>query len=196
MTTKKKYVMDALENLPEESFKRFCIALVDRGGDRKVALNKVQKKDFMDVTNVLVSTFTEDETPTVVVELLESINCFNEAKNLGDLIAKHFPKSSASKATAATAATACSSEVHFVIKHRTRLIESVTNINPILRRLLDKEVIQDEVYEQIYNTKGNQEKMTKIYALALKSGNRAKEIFLEILKEKEKMLVEELEKLA
>ncbi|XP_037128895.1 apoptosis-associated speck-like protein containing a CARD isoform X2 [Syngnathus acus] len=202
MPTKKDIVKDALEDLSKINFKKFCDALVDRRGDRKVAKNKVQDKDFMDVTNVLVSSFTEDETPAVVIELLKSIKCFDEAKNLEDLIAEHFPKSSASKATAATAAagaageTTCSSEEHFVDKHRTELIERVTNIPPILNLLLKKKVIQDPVYEEICDTKGNPEKMTKIYRQALKSGICAKDIFFEILKDKEPLLVEDLEKKA
>ncbi|XP_037128901.1 apoptosis-associated speck-like protein containing a CARD isoform X7 [Syngnathus acus] len=184
MPTKKDIVKDALEDLSKINFKKFCDALVDRRGDRKVAKNKVQDKDFMDVTNVLVSSFTEDETPAVVIELLKSIKCFDEAKNLEDLIAEHFPKSSASK------------EEHFVDKHRTELIERVTNIPPILNLLLKKKVIQDPVYEEICDTKGNPEKMTKIYRQALKSGICAKDIFFEILKDKEPLLVEDLEKKA
>ncbi|XP_037128902.1 apoptosis-associated speck-like protein containing a CARD isoform X8 [Syngnathus acus] len=169
MPTKKDIVKDALEDLSKINFKKFCDALVDRRGDRKVAKNKVQDKDFMDVTNVLVSSFTEDETPAVVIELLKSIKCFDEAKNL---------------------------EEHFVDKHRTELIERVTNIPPILNLLLKKKVIQDPVYEEICDTKGNPEKMTKIYRQALKSGICAKDIFFEILKDKEPLLVEDLEKKA
>ncbi|KAM9806145.1 apoptosis-associated speck-like protein containing a CARD isoform 2-T2 [Syngnathus typhle] len=189
MPTKTDIVKEVLEDLSKEDFKKFCDALVHRRGDQKVSKNKVQDKDYIDVTNVLVSIFTVDGTPAVVAELLKKIGLNNEANDLGELIAKHFQKSSASKATAATA---CSSE-DFVIKHRTRLIESVTHISPILNRLLDKKVIQHSVYEEIRNATGNQEKMTKIYELALKSSIRAKEIFFEILKEQEPLLVEELE---
>ncbi|KAM9806135.1 apoptosis-associated speck-like protein containing a CARD isoform 2-T2 [Syngnathus typhle] len=148
---------------------------------RRVEENKVRRKDYIDVTNVLVSTFSENGTPAVVIELLEKIGCSDEAKDLDDRIAEPLPKSSASK------------DKHFVSKHRVRLTESVTNINAILHRLLEKKVIHDGIYDEIHDAEGNQEKMTKIYKLVLKSGNRAKDIFLEILKEQEPALVEELE---
>ncbi|XP_049585427.1 apoptosis-associated speck-like protein containing a CARD isoform X2 [Syngnathus scovelli] len=200
MTTKKSLVMDALENLSKENFKRFVKALEDRRGNIRVAKNKLQDKDFMDVTDVLVSAFTEDKTPAVVSELLWSIKCADEAEKLDEQIAKHFPKSSASKAAAAAAGaageTTCSSEEHFVDKHRTKLIERVTNIDPILNRLLEKKVIQDSAYEKIRDTRGDQQKMIEIYRLALKSGIRAKDIFFEILKEQHLLLVEDLEKKA
>ncbi|KAM9805319.1 apoptosis-associated speck-like protein containing a CARD [Syngnathus typhle] len=181
MTTIKKCVMDALENLTGDEYKKFCNALVDRPGDRRVEENKVRRKDYFDVTNVLVSTFSEDGTPAVVIELLEKIGCSDEAKDLDDRIAEPLPKSSASK------------DKHFVSKHWVRLIEYVTNVDAILNRLLEKKVIHDGIYEEILDAKGNQEKMTKIYKLVLKSGNRAKDIFLEILKEQEPLVVGELE---
>ncbi|XP_061145574.1 uncharacterized protein LOC133161242 isoform X1 [Syngnathus typhle] len=105
MTTKKQCVMAALENLTDDDFKKFCDALVNRPGEKKVAKSKVQDQPRLDVTNVMVSTFTEDETPTVVIELLESINLCDEAKKFGEEIAK-IPKPSPPKATAATATTA------------------------------------------------------------------------------------------
>ncbi|KAM9806146.1 apoptosis-associated speck-like protein containing a CARD [Syngnathus typhle] len=190
MRTKTDIVKEVLEDLSKQDFEMFCDALVHRPGDIKVAKNQVQDKGCIDVSNAVVSTFSEDGTPAVVIELLKSINLCDEAYKLGNLIAKHFPKSSASKATAATA---CSSEEHFVIKHKMRLIESVTNVDAILRCLLEKKVIQDDDYDEICDTKGNEEKMTKIYGLVLKSGIRAKEIFFEILKAQEPFLVEELE---
>nr|XP_049586509.1 uncharacterized protein LOC125975256 [Syngnathus scovelli] len=69
--------------LSKENFKRFVKALVNRRGNIKVSKNKVQDKNFMDVTEVLVSTFTEDKAPAVVSELLITIKCADEAEKLG-----------------------------------------------------------------------------------------------------------------
>ncbi|XP_077453932.1 uncharacterized protein LOC144072652 [Stigmatopora argus] len=85
-----------------------------------------------------------------------------------------------------------SSGKHFVDKHRLQLIQRATNIDPILDALLDQEVLLEETYEEISQTAGNQNKMRKIYQLALKSGDTAKDVFMELLREKEPYLVKDL----
>ncbi|XP_019719440.1 apoptosis-associated speck-like protein containing a CARD isoform X1 [Hippocampus comes] len=206
MPSKKMLIADVLENLSKKNFEKFGMALMARGGDRKVAFSKVEDKNFMEVTNVLVSTFTEDDAPAVTSELLKSIKCFNEAKELDEQMAELFPKSSTRKTPAGTNAssngdkagsssdTACSSEVHFVDKHQLELTERVCNIDSILDFLLKENVIQDAIYEKISCTPGNQGKTRNIYKLALKSGIDAKNIFLESLKKYEPFLVADLER--
>ncbi|XP_077431393.1 apoptosis-associated speck-like protein containing a CARD isoform X2 [Vanacampus margaritifer] len=90
--------------------------------------------------------------------------------------------------------TAHSKEEHFVDKHKFKLIERVCNIKKILDVLEEKKVIQSEIYEEIYQTPGNEEKIRKIYRLALKSGKAVKDIFYECLKEHEPYLVADLER--
>ncbi|XP_077415793.1 apoptosis-associated speck-like protein containing a CARD [Vanacampus margaritifer] len=179
MTSKKMAIMNSLENLSTANLSKFCSALVDRGGEQEVPLNKVENKDITIITNVLVSTFTEDGAPAVVIELLNDIQCRNEAKKLNDKIAKL--KSSAAK------------KEHFVDKHMLELIKRVCNIKPILDVLQKKKVIQSEIYEEINQTPSNQEKIRKIYKLALKSGKAAKDIFYECLLEYEPYLMADLE---
>ncbi|XP_019719441.1 apoptosis-associated speck-like protein containing a CARD isoform X2 [Hippocampus comes] len=182
MPSKKMLIADVLENLSKKNFEKFGMALMARGGDRKVAFSKVEDKNFMEVTNVLVSTFTEDDAPAVTSELLKSIKCFNEAKELDEQMAELFPKSSTRK------------KVHFVDKHQLELTERVCNIDSILDFLLKENVIQDAIYEKISCTPGNQGKTRNIYKLALKSGIDAKNIFLESLKKYEPFLVADLER--
>nr|XP_057909285.1 apoptosis-associated speck-like protein containing a CARD isoform X3 [Doryrhamphus excisus] len=83
-------------------------------------------------------------------------------------------------------------EEHFVDRHKTELIKRLSNINPILDFLLEKNVIQDEVYDDIRAVKGNQQKMREIYRQALKSGNKAKDLFLKALEENDPYLVDDL----
>ncbi|XP_077431389.1 apoptosis-associated speck-like protein containing a CARD isoform X2 [Vanacampus margaritifer] len=204
MSSIKMVIRESLENLSVTNLAKFRAALVDRRVAPRVALSKVEGKDYLDITNVLVSTFTEDGAPAVTAELLKSIKCNDEAKELDDEIAKL--KSSAGKiaasAAAATAAgsagaaggTAHSEEEHFVDKHKLELIERVCNIKSILDVLQKEKVIQSEIYEEIYHTQPNQEKMRKIYRLALKSGKTAKDIFYECLKKYEPRLVADLER--
>ncbi|XP_061633184.1 uncharacterized protein LOC133479793 [Phyllopteryx taeniolatus] len=200
MPTKKMVIANLLENLSKKNYDKFCMALVDRRGERKVALGKVEDKNFLEVTNVVVSTFTEDGAPAVTSELLTLIGCLEEAKELDTLIAQLPSKPSSGKTAAASAGrqaggaddTPHSKEVHFVDKHRLELIVRVGNINRILDVLLDKKVIQDEVYDEIREMPGNENKMRNIYRLALKSGVAAKDVFLDTLIEYEPYLVADL----
>ncbi|XP_077455008.1 apoptosis-associated speck-like protein containing a CARD [Stigmatopora argus] len=167
MASKKKIIVDSLENLSKGNAERFCMALVDRRGECRVPLSKVDKQSRLEVTNVLVSTFTEAEAPAVVSELLKYIGCVDEATDLVSV-------------------------QHFVDKHRLQLIERVANINPILDGLLEQRVLLEQAYQDIRNVPGNQDKMKKIYDLALKSCNAAKDVFLELLRQKEPYLVKDL----
>ncbi|XP_061737905.1 apoptosis-associated speck-like protein containing a CARD isoform X2 [Nerophis ophidion] len=165
MASNKKIILNTLENLSKANFEKFCQALVDRRGDRRVPLSKVEGKNFLAVTNVLVSTFTEAGAPAVTSELLRDIDCLDDAENLGQ---------------------------HFVDKHKLELTKRVTNISAILDQLLDKKVIQAEVYELILRMNVNQQKMREIYLRALQSGDKAKDVFLEILEKEEPYLVADL----
>ncbi|XP_077415826.1 pyrin domain-containing protein 1-like [Vanacampus margaritifer] len=95
MSSKKTAIQNSLENLSAENLGKFRSALVDRGGEQEVTRAKVENKDVTEITDVVVSTFTEDGAPAVVIELLNDIKCCDEAKKLDDKIAKL--KSSAAK---------------------------------------------------------------------------------------------------
>ena len=72
-----------LEDLKPEDLKKFCTRLVDRRKEPRVRRNRVEGKDFLDVADVLVSTFTEQGALAVADEVLKDIGCSNDAENLG-----------------------------------------------------------------------------------------------------------------
>ncbi|XP_039662297.1 uncharacterized protein LOC120562581 isoform X2 [Perca fluviatilis] len=85
---------------------------------------------------------------------------------------------------------------HFVDKHRTKLIERVSNIAAILDELLYKDVIQQETYDKIRVLPTCQEKMRELYSGPLKAGGiRCKDKFYNILEIKEQYLVDELKEI-
>nr|XP_061789132.1 apoptosis-associated speck-like protein containing a CARD [Nerophis lumbriciformis] len=168
MGTKKAAIAATLANLSKADFESFCFHLID---SRRVPRIKVENKSYLEVTNVIVSCFTENEAPAFTSNILRNMGCSDEANDLGQ------------------------SGKHFVDEHKLQLIERVKNINPILLGLQDKNVIQAEVYEDIsYHTPGSQNKMRKIYDLALKSGTDAKDVFFKLLQEHESYLVKDLQK--
>ncbi|XP_047455822.1 apoptosis-associated speck-like protein containing a CARD [Mugil cephalus] len=71
---------DALEDLGQQDFKKFVHRLRDRRIEPRVPLSKVEGKGFLEVTDVLVSHFTDKGAVDVAVEILRSIGC-NEAAN-------------------------------------------------------------------------------------------------------------------
>lgn len=85
-----------------------------------------------------------------------------------------------------------SSAEHFVDKHRLQLTQRVSNIAPMLDELLQKKVIQQESYDKITALPTHQEKMRALYCGALLAAPACKDIFYEILQEKEPYLVDDL----
>ena len=77
-------------------------------------------------------------------------------------------------------------------KHKVQLIQRVKTISQILDQLLTKKVIDQETYDKIRAVKPSQEQMRELYS----SLNAAvcKDIFYEILEEKQKWLIDDLKK--
>ncbi|CAB1345505.1 unnamed protein product, partial [Coregonus sp. 'balchen'] len=82
---------------------------------------------------------------------------------------------------------------HFVDLHRTDLIQRVSQVKPILDKLLAKRVITDEGNSTIMAKRTTQDQIRELYMGPLRaSGSRAKNIFYEILKELEPLLIKDL----
>lgn len=82
---------------------------------------------------------------------------------------------------------------HFVDLHRTDLIQRVSEVDPILDRLLKRGVITDNGCSDVRSERTKQKKMRKLFDGPLTGcGPKGKDIFLEILKEQEPFLIREL----
>ncbi|XP_071234704.1 sterile alpha motif domain-containing protein 9-like [Salvelinus alpinus] len=82
---------------------------------------------------------------------------------------------------------------HFVDLHRTDLIQRVSEVDPILDRLLKSGVITDNGYSDVRSERTKQKKMRELFDGPLTGcGPKGKDIFLEILKEQEPFLIREL----
>ncbi|XP_069571098.1 apoptosis-associated speck-like protein containing a CARD isoform X1 [Brachyistius frenatus] len=180
----RKAVAGALEDLTEKDFQKFCFHLLDRRDEPRVKRNRVEGKDFMEITDVLVNHFTEEGAVLVTVDLLNQIGCCGVAKTLGEETAGR---------SSAAAEQHGKKDQHFVDKHRNELIQRVSNVGPILDELLTK-VIQQERYDAIRAVKPSQEQMRDIYGVLLKAGTDAKDIFYNILQKHEKCLLQDLQK--
>ncbi|XP_069032460.1 uncharacterized protein [Embiotoca jacksoni] len=78
----RKAVAGALEDLTEKDFQKFCFHLLDHRDEPRVKRNRVEGKNFMEITDVLVNHFTEERAVLVTVDLLNQIGCCGVAKTL------------------------------------------------------------------------------------------------------------------
>ncbi|XP_070692112.1 apoptosis-associated speck-like protein containing a CARD [Pempheris klunzingeri] len=194
--TTRKSLANTLEDLPKKDFDKFCRDLVDRKEEPRVRRNRVEEKNFLDVAEVLVSTFTERGAVRVAAEILREIGCSEEAARLVEETSGESSKPASSSQTGASGAKAmadsgCTGE-QFVEIHQLELINRVSNIESILDELLYKKVISPETYDTISALKTNQAKMRALYTGCLRASGSCKRILYEILEEKEPYLVADL----
>ncbi|XP_047216763.1 NACHT, LRR and PYD domains-containing protein 1 homolog isoform X2 [Girardinichthys multiradiatus] len=84
-------------------------------------------------------------------------------------------------------------EEHFVDKHREELVQRVKNIGPILDGLLQKKVLQEEMYNTIRSLQTSESQVREIFS-CLRAGDACKNIFFSILQNKERNLIADLQK--
>ncbi|XP_041648556.1 apoptosis-associated speck-like protein containing a CARD [Cheilinus undulatus] len=193
--TIKSAIADALEDLSEENFKKFCTRLLDRKEEPRVRRRQVEGKTYLEITDLLVSTFTEVKALQVTVDLLMEARCGNDAEELlkeTAALRSELGSSDAARPSAGASGGDTMADKHFVDKHRMALIQRVSNIAPILDGLLFKGVIQQESYDNIRVLPTTQMKMRELFCGCLKAGPNCKDVFLKLLEENEKYLIEEL----
>ncbi|XP_060776916.1 NACHT, LRR and PYD domains-containing protein 14-like isoform X2 [Neoarius graeffei] len=83
--------------------------------------------------------------------------------------------------------------VEFVDKYRDTLIQRVASVLEIADTLLTKKIINNEMYSVLNEATTPQEKMRKLYRFLDSGGRAAKAEFYKVLKEKELLVVNDLE---
>ncbi|XP_042346042.1 apoptosis-associated speck-like protein containing a CARD isoform X2 [Plectropomus leopardus] len=194
--TKRKALADMLEDLSKVNFDKFCRQLLDRREEPRVRRSKVEGKNFLDIADLLVSTFTESRAVSVAETLLREIECYEEADTLVEDTGGQSSKPGGS--TTSPSAGACGEDpmadgVHFVDKHRAQLIDRVCEVASILDELLDEKIIQQGSYDEILAIPTSRDKMRKLYCGPLNAAGRdGKDILLKILEKKERPLIDDL----
>ncbi|KAK5862019.1 hypothetical protein PBY51_017452 [Eleginops maclovinus] len=79
---KRKAVKRMLANLSNDNFANFVDELVHRKAEPRVARMRLEGKNYLEITDVLVSTFNESGAVKVAAELLNEIDCNKEAEQL------------------------------------------------------------------------------------------------------------------
>ncbi|XP_076006585.1 apoptosis-associated speck-like protein containing a CARD isoform X11 [Genypterus blacodes] len=154
--TKRMAISSMLENLSAKDFRSFGVQLRNRKEEPRVPRNKVEGKDYLDITDVLVSTFTEDGAVREAERILREL-CLNDEAN--DLVKETGGQSSApgssdaggSSCGAAGGSSSGAAVEDFLKNNEADLIQKVTEIKDklILDSLKTKKVIDQECNDTI-----------------------------------------------
>ncbi|XP_076006364.1 apoptosis-associated speck-like protein containing a CARD isoform X3 [Genypterus blacodes] len=189
--SKRKAISFMLENLDAKDLKCFYVQLRNRKEEPRVPRNKVEGKDYLDITDVLVSTFTEDGAVREAERILRKL-CLNDEAD--DLVKETGGQSSAPGSSDAGGSSSGAAVEDFLKNNAEDLIQGVTetNVKQILDSLKTKKVIDQECYEAIFKIRTSQDQMRTIF-IVIKT-QQGKNEFYGILEKKEPVLMDELKK--
>ncbi|XP_061447577.1 uncharacterized protein LOC133367497 [Rhineura floridana] len=175
-------LLDTLENLDEGELRKFKAKLneipVKKGYDN-IPRGRLQKADALDLIDLLIAFYTEDYAVRLTAEVLEAINCKDQAAKLLEATGNglQFPS--------------CPG-MHFIEQHREDLIQRTTLVESVLDRLYGP-VLNGEQYQKVCAKDTNPEKMRELYKLVPSWNRFCKDKLYEALKAKNPHLVDDLE---
>ncbi|RVE63139.1 hypothetical protein OJAV_G00164670 [Oryzias javanicus] len=194
--TPKKALKKCLQKLSSNEFKSFTEELLDRGGEPCVYRNQIEDKDYAEVTNVMVNTFSESNVLRVAVEVLREANLGGFADELAAVVVSTpapapGPAGPTQVNPAPSPAPALSAK-EFVNKYKVELIKKLTDTDPLLDLLCSKKVLNEYSYNEIKALPTDNQKMSKLLMGPYLKTNTTCNIFYQYLKEEQPFLLEEL----
>ncbi|XP_052618074.1 apoptosis-associated speck-like protein containing a CARD isoform X2 [Peromyscus californicus insignis] len=167
-------ILDALENLTPEEFKKFKMKLQSvplREGYGRIPRGTLQQMDAIDLTDKLVSFYLEAYGAELTMTVLREMGMQELAEQLQRVIQR----------------------AHFIDQHRQALITRVTDVDALLDALLGS-VLTNEQYEAVRAETTNPNKMRKLFSFTPAWDLTCKDLLLEALRETLPYLVTDLEK--
>uniref|UniRef100_A0A8C7GGI9 PYD and CARD domain containing n=2 Tax=Oncorhynchus kisutch TaxID=8019 RepID=A0A8C7GGI9_ONCKI len=145
----------------------------------------------VDLVELLTRTFTEDGAVNVDIEVLGAINF--QVSHEAYFTAHRSCVTSGAAMAGAPGTKNMIKDKHFVDHHRTALIDRVSQVEPLLDRLLERGIITQNAYSEVRANRTNQKKMRELFDGPLKAcGPKGKDIFLDILMDLEPFLISDL----
>ncbi|XP_024416320.2 apoptosis-associated speck-like protein containing a CARD isoform X1 [Desmodus rotundus] len=188
-------ILDALENLTADEFKKFKLKLLSvplRDGYGRIPRGTLQSMDAVDLTDKLVSCYLEAYSAELTAQVLRGMGMLETAERLQDITSKGSAAVPAD-IKAHTPTSAATSGPHFVDQHRAALIARVTDVDGVLDALYGK-VLAEEQYQAVRAEPTNPGKMRRLYSFAPAWDLTCKDLLLEALKNTQPYLVADLEK--
>ncbi|XP_025867203.1 apoptosis-associated speck-like protein containing a CARD isoform X2 [Vulpes vulpes] len=169
-------ILDALENLTAEEFKKFKMKLLSvplREGYGRIPRGTLLPMDAMDLTDKLVSFYLEEYSAELTAVVLRDIGMQEIAEQLQEISHK--------------------GASHFVDQHRAALITRVTEVDEVLDALYGK-VLSEQQYQAVRAESTNPGKMRKLFSFAPAWDTTCKDLLLTALRNTQPYLVADLEK--
>ncbi|XP_066485333.1 apoptosis-associated speck-like protein containing a CARD [Tiliqua scincoides] len=183
--TARDRLLGALENLREQELKRFRMKLSEiplAEGYANIPRGRLEKADALDLCDLLISFYTEGYALEVAAEVLEAVNCRDQAQQL--------------RQAAGTGRQShqgrVSPALHFTERHREELIQRTATVEGVLD-MLHGTILDEEQYQKISSRVTSQDKMRELYKLVPSWNGSCKDKLYEALKTKNKFLIADLE---
>ncbi|TKC50521.1 hypothetical protein EI555_019153, partial [Monodon monoceros] len=198
-------ILDALENLTTDEFKKFKMKLLSvplREGYGRIPRGTLLPMDAVDLTDKLVSYYMEAYSAELTVLVLCNIGMQEVAEQLKETLREgecapstqvqtSIPStpSSQPKSPGTTPAgikappqTAAKPALHFVEQHRAALIARVTDVDGVLDALYGKVLTEDQ-YQAVRAERTNPTKMRKLFSFAPAWNLTCKDLLLQALRD-------------
>ncbi|KAM5331965.1 apoptosis-associated speck-like protein containing a CARD isoform 1-T1 [Glossophaga mutica] len=188
-------ILEALENLTADEFKKFKLKLLSvplRDGYGRIPRGSLQSMDAVDLSDKLVSCYLEAYSAELTAQVLQDMGMQETAERLQKITHKG-SAAVPDDIKGRTPTSAVSSGPHFVDQHRAALIARVTDVDGVLDALYGK-VLAEEQYQAVRVEPTNPGKMRKLYSFAPAWDLTCKDLLLEALKNTQPYLVADLEK--
>ncbi|XP_008683558.1 apoptosis-associated speck-like protein containing a CARD isoform X1 [Ursus americanus] len=186
-------ILDALENLTADEFKKFKLKLLSvplREGYGRIPRGTLMSMDAMDLTDKLVSFYLEKYSAELTAFVLREIGMQETAEKLQEITCKGPAPGPAGIQDHQTAAKP---GPHFVDQHRAALIARVTDVDGVLDALYGN-VLSEEQYGAVRAEPTNPMKMRKLLSFAPAWNKTCKDLLLQALRNTHPYLVADLEK--
>ncbi|XP_025709968.1 apoptosis-associated speck-like protein containing a CARD [Callorhinus ursinus] len=186
-------ILDALENLTADEFKKFKLKLLSvplREGYGRIPRGTLMSMDAMDLTDKLVSFYLEEYSAELTAVVLREIGMQETAEQLQEMTRKG---PTPGPGGIQDHQTAIKPGLHFVDQHRAALITRVTDVDGVLDDLYGK-VLSEEQYGAVRAESTNPMKMRKLLSFAPAWDKTCKDLLLQALKNTHPYLVVDLEK--
>ncbi|XP_004268772.1 apoptosis-associated speck-like protein containing a CARD [Orcinus orca] len=186
-------ILDALENLTADEFKKFKMKLLSvplREGYGRIPRGTLLPMDAVDLTDKLVSYYLEAYSAELTVFVLCNIGMQEVAEQLQETLRKGPGTTPAG--IKAPPQTAAKPALHFVEQHRAALIARVTDVDGVLDALYGKVLTEDQ-YQAVRAECTNSNKMRKLFSFAPAWNLTCKNLLLQALRDTQPYLVVDLE---
>ncbi|XP_068825367.1 apoptosis-associated speck-like protein containing a CARD isoform X3 [Capricornis sumatraensis] len=168
-------ILDALENLTADEFKKFKMKMLSvplREGYGRIPRGTLMPLDAVDLTDKLVSYYLEAYGAELTALVLRDMGMQEVAEQLQE--------------------TMRSKGLHFVEQHRAALIARVTVVDEVLDALYGKVLTEDQ-YQAVRAERTSSDKMRKLFSFIPSWNMTCKDLLLQALRETQPYLVDDLE---